>query len=131
MTFHKGPLLDEEYVEKIRGHVRLFRRMHWVWLALFLALCCCLVSFVGLFQRVAADIPSDRSAFYAGLALGGIFGFMFVVTAAQAGFSLKCWIDSRSGYRTERLMLQFYGKLKEKEALNMTADSTASRRESR
>ncbi|TLD72556.1 hypothetical protein FEM03_00325 [Phragmitibacter flavus] len=75
-------------------------------------------------------MPSDRSVFYGGLALGGMFGFMFVLTAAQAALSLKYWIDSRSGYRTERLMLQYYDTLKDKEASNMTADSTASRRES-
>jgi len=130
MTFHKRPLPDEEYVEKIRRHDRLFRRMRWIWLALFLGLICCLVSFAGLVQRVAADIPNGRSMFNGGLALGGMFGFMFVVTGAQAVLTLKHWIDSRSGYRTERLMLQYYDKLKDKEVSNKPEQPSPTRDDS-
>jgi len=124
MKFWRKTLSDEEYVEQIRKRDRIFRWMQWIWPVLLIALVCCLFSFAGLIQKFAADIPTDRAMFYGGLVLGGLFGFMFIMTAAQAGLALKQWIEARRGFRTERLLLQYHDRLMEKEASNKSVQAT-------
>jgi type VI protein secretion system component VasK len=124
MKFWKKVVSDEEYVEQIRKRDRIFRWMQWIWPVLLIALVCCLFSIAGLIQKFAADIPTDRAVFYGGLVLGALFGFMFIMTAAQAGLALKQWIEARTGFRTERLLLQYHDRLMEKEASNKSVQAT-------
>lgn len=123
MIFCRKALSDEEYVERVRKRDRVFRRMRWIWPALFLFWVCCFCILAGFMQRFTADIPIDRAIFYGGLLLGAVFGFMFVMFAAHAGLAVKEWIDARSGFRTERLMLQYHDKLNDKKASNKSVQA--------
>jgi len=111
MIFQKKFLLsDEEYIERIRKSDRNFRRMRWVWLMLLSAMFGVLAWFSHSVQKISTNLPEEKSLFSAGMAPGIIFGFLFVMIAARAGMALKPWVDSRSGFRTERLLLHYFDK---------------------
>jgi len=124
MKFRRKTVSDAEYVEQLRKHDRIFRRIQWVWPVLLSALVYCLFGFVGMIQTFANDIVGDRAIFYGGLALGATFGFIFIMTVAQAGLALKQWSEARRGFRTERLLLQYYDRLMEKEASSKSVQAT-------
>lgn len=125
MTFRRKALSDEEYVEKVRKGDRTIRRIRWIWPLLFIGLICCLFAFLELIPRLAAqtDKVTGDGSFYGGLALGAMFGLLFVFTAAQAGHAIKEWLDARRGFRTERLMLRYHDELQGKEGPNVVPRS--------
>jgi hypothetical protein len=112
MIFQRKTLSDDEYIDLLRKRHRAFRRMGWISLGLFVAMIGVLLQFVSTIQKYSASLPEDESGYRAGLVLGICFGFMFVIFTAQAGFTLKNWIESRNGFRAERLLIQYYDRLK-------------------
>ena len=115
MIFQKRARSDDDYIEMLRKRDRVYRRMGWISLGLFVAMVGVLLQFVYKIQKYSGSLPEDESGYRAGLVLGICLGFMFAIFAAQAGFALKNWIESRHGFRTERLLIQYHDRLKELE----------------
>ena len=114
MIFRRKTLSDDDYVEKLRKQDRSFRRIRWIWPILFSLSIGGLYYFGELVKSFPGPVPEIKSVYYSGFALGAIFGFIFVGAAAQTGIALKHWLDARSGFRTERLLLQYHDQLKNK-----------------
>ena len=110
--FKRKALTDEEYVEQIRRNDCVFRAFRWGWFVLLIASVGCLFGFMWVIRSFTADSTDARQTIYVGLALRGIFGFLFVIIAAQAANCLKQWHNARHGFRTERLMLKYHDQLK-------------------
>lgn len=124
MIFRKKALSDAEYIETLRSRDRFVRRTRWIWPVLLIALMGCLIGWSSLSLRLSKDLPADKPWYYeAGVVLGVSFGFVFVVTAAQAALALKHWNEARTGYRTERLLLEYHDRLREREAADGSARS--------
>lgn len=116
MIFQRKTLSDAEYIDLLRKRDRVFRRMGWVSLGLFVAIFGVLLQFVYKIQKYSGSLPEDESGYRAGLVLGICLGLMFVIFTAHAGITLKNWIESRHGFRTERLLIQYHDRLKEIES---------------
>lgn len=117
----KRTLSDDEYIELIRKRDLVFRRIRWVWLGLLVALVVVLFWFNHSVQKISAKLGEDQGDYPAGLFLGICFGFLFVVISAQAAMTLKHWLDSRHGFRTERLLILYHDRL-----VGMEATTTSS-----
>ena len=124
MKLKRKALSDEEYVERVRKCDRTFRRMRWIWPLLFLLNVCCLILVAGIVPRILVGIPNDKSVYYYGLLLGAIFGALFLMIAAHSGLCIKQWNEARSGFRTERLLLQFHDKLNDRGISNKSVQAT-------
>jgi hypothetical protein len=122
MIFQKKALSDDEYIEQVRKRDRVFRRMRWVWFGLLVALVVVLFCFSHTVQKISAELGEDRGDYSAGLFLGICFGFLFVMISAQAAIALKHWLDSRHGFRTERLLILYHDRVVEMEATTSAKD---------
>jgi len=118
----KRTLSDDEYIELIRKRDRVFRRMRWVWFGLLVALLAVLFWFNHTVQKISAKLGEDRGDYSEGMFLGICFGFLFVIICAQAAMTLKCWLDSRHGFRTERLLILYHDRVVEMEATTSAKD---------
>ena len=107
-------LSDDDYVEKIRKKDRANRRIGWIWPILFILWLSGLFYFSVLVKSFPGRIPEIKSGYYSGFALGVTFGLVFVSIVIQMGVVLKHWLNSRSGFRTERLLIQYHDRLKSK-----------------
>ena len=105
---------DEEYVEQIRKNDRTFRRMRWWWPCLFVGTLFVLAWSGDVVRKIIEwCFPGEKETVYLGLCLGISFGLMLFTVGFQAAMCLKHWIDARSGYRTERLLLQYHDQLRD------------------
>lgn len=109
----KSNLSDDEYIEMIRKRDRIFRRTRWIWVGLLVALIVVLFWFNRTVQKISAKMGEDQAEYSAGFFLGISFGFVFVMVSAQAAMALKHWLDSRHGFRTERLLILYHARLVE------------------
>jgi len=116
MIFQKKALSDDDYIDMLRKRDRLFRRMRWVWFGSLVALAGTLLLLSRVVLEFTATVPENERGHWTGLVLGFGFGFMFVILCAQAGKTLNNWTESRNGFRTERLLIQYHDRLKELES---------------
>lgn len=115
MIFRKKRLSDNEYVELIRKRDRVFRKWRWVWFVLMIAAFVTMFFFNHMVQRISSEPGIDRDKYDAGMFLGITFGFFWVLICVNATVTLWNWIQAKSGFRTERLLLEYYDKV---EAMN-------------
>jgi len=108
---HKN-LSDDEYVEMIRKRDRVLRKLWWMWLALGILVIVCLIIFSYSLETIRESFGPDDTLTIGGFILGALFGFMYAGIWVQGAIALKNYVDSRSGYRTERLLLRYYDELK-------------------
>ena len=105
-------LTDEEYIELLRTQDKKITKYWWIWLALVIVIAGCLIYFVDFFNSLVASFDLNETYTTAGFILGTFLGFVFAGLRVQAAFSLKNFMDARSGYRTERLLLKYYDESK-------------------
>ncbi len=111
MIFFKKKLSDDEYVEQVRKRDLAGRRLQWVWLILFLVSIFALKNFPDLIDRWSGLLNGKNKFVFAGIFLGFTFGLMLATIVVQTGICLKLWINARTGFRTERLMLKYHDEL--------------------
>ena len=112
IRFGKRNESDDEYVARIRKHDRMIRKSTYFWLALALAH---LVLIVWLFDLLinVADMVSrvgehNSSGHWWGFTFGTVFGLWFCLIFFQGAQALKHWLEGKTGFRTERLLLKYY-----------------------
>ena len=66
-----------------------------------------------MIQSFAKDMPLEKQIYYTGFALGITFGFILIMILFQAAHCFKQWLNARTGYKVEKLMLKYYDELKE------------------
>ncbi len=111
INFMRKPISDEKYVEQIRKQDHLLRRMWWLGPVGLLVMLYCLIRLADIVEGLTAHLQLERKLVYAGLLLGVSFGLLLTSIAVQTGNFIKHWIDTRHGFRTERLMLKYHDEL--------------------
>lgn len=110
MIFNRRDLSDDDYVDLIRNRDRTLSRIWWLWLVL-VALCLgTLIYFRYASIEIIQDLGSTDTT--GGFILGAVFGFLYVGICTAGAVSLRKYLESRSGHRTERLLLKYYEELK-------------------
>ena len=118
-------LSDEDYVARVRKRDRDVRRTQWTWPILLVVMFYCLAQGPHLVLQYTHDAPVSKQYAYTMLALGAIYGCFLLVVAAQAAAVVWKWIESRRGFRTERLMLRYHDELVELKASNKAPEATS------
>jgi hypothetical protein len=118
-------LTDEEYVSRVRKRDRDVRRTQWMWPIVLVAMFYCLAQGPHLVLQYTSRAPVSKQYAYTMLALGFVYGVFLLMVATQAAVVVWKWIESRRGFRTERLMLRYHDELIELKALNKAPEATS------
>ncbi len=127
MIWKRKHLSDDEYVEQIRKRDRQFRRMRWFWPLLAIAMIYILTDIASLVSSITKDFTMDQQVVATGLIFGGMFGMLFAVVCMQTGLCIKHWLDVRTGFRTERLLLKYHDERDEQGASNQPSQPIAAK----
>lgn len=111
MPLSKREITDDEYVDHVRRALAQPMRYNWLFLLQMLIVLWILI-YLGWQMAAAMQTPrSDGSAFQLGVILGIGFGLGAAIVLYHVFRYLRHWADVRSGFRTQRLLVQYYDRL--------------------
>ena len=102
MKWKRKEVTDDEYVAAVRGRDRSYRKMFWVWPAIFVAFVFLLIKILVVVKQIGDMMPDTKEhetilTHWTGFAFGGVLGVLFGAVALKTGLLIKQWYRPEAG----------------------------------